>query len=145
MTKSKKMIVGCIESCDLPEFDIQDLHVRVDTGAKTSSLHVNNISRSREDGKVWIKFDLHPDIYNIKQMQSCKARLRDVRIVKSSNGETEERYVIRTRIRMGGAEWPINITLTDRSDMNYMMLLGRQAMGKRLLVDPSARFLLTSA
>lgn len=140
-----KMLVGSIESCDLPELEINDLHIRVDTGAKTSSLHVDNIIRKKEGGKVWIHFDLHPDIYNIKRVLTCKARLRDVRSVKSSNGETEERYVIRTPIRLGEAQWSIDITLTDRSDMSFLMLLGREAMGERLLVDPSASFVLADS
>ena len=142
MNSDEKMQVGCIESCDLPELEIVDLHIRVDTGAKTSSLHVDNIARRKDGGKVWIHFDIHPDIHNVENVLTCKARLRDVRSVKSSNGETEERYVIRTLIRLGQKQWPIDITLTDRSDMSYLMLLGREAMGDRLLVDPSASFLL---
>ena len=142
MNTEGKLLVGCIESCDLPELDINDLHIRVDTGAKTSSLHVDNISRKKIGGKVWVKFDLHPEIHNVSSVQSCKALLRDVRTVKSSNGGLEERYVIRTPIRLGESQWSIDITLTNRADMSYLMLLGREAMGERLLVDPSASFLL---
>jgi len=142
MKLGDRLLVGCIESCDLPELEINDLHTRVDTGAKTSSLHVDNISRLKQDGKVWVQFDLHPDIHSVEKVLRCKARLRDVRSVKSSNGVIEERYVIRTPIRLGDSVWSIDITLTDRSDMSYLMLLGREAMGERLLVDPSASFLL---
>ncbi len=142
MKGREKLLVGCIESCDLPDLEISDLHIRVDTGAKTSSLHVDNISRFKKAGKVWVKFDLHPEIHSVNSVLTCRALLRDVRTVKSSNGSVEERYVIRTLIRLGGEEWPIDITLTNRSDMSYLMLLGREAMGERLLVDPSASFLL---
>lgn len=145
MKSQDKLLVGCIESCDLPELEIHDLHIRVDTGAKTSSLHVDNISREKVGGKVWVKFDLHPEIHSVSSVLTCKALLRDVRTVKSSNGGLEERYVIRTPIRLGDSQWSIDITLTNRSDMSYLMLLGREAMGERLLVDPSASFLLAQS
>ena len=142
MKVKDKLLVGCIESCDLPDLEIMDLHIRVDTGAKTSSLHVDNISRQKIGGKVWVNFDLHPEIHSVDSVLTFKALLRDVRTVKSSNGSIEERYVIRTPIRLGDEQWSIDITLTNRSDMSYLMLLGREAMGERLLVDPSASFLL---
>ena len=136
-----RLIIGCIESCDLPELEITDLHIRIDTGAKTSSLHVDNIKRHKQAGKVWITFDIQPDIHSVERVVTCKALLRDVRVVKSSNGKAEERYVIKTMIRLGGLQWPIEITLTDRSDMSYLMLFGREGMGDRVLVDPSTSFL----
>ncbi|MGC9492360.1 RimK/LysX family protein, partial [Vibrio genomosp. F10] len=69
------------------------------------------------------------------------AAINDIRNVKSSNGEVEERYVIKTSMVLGEQTWPIEITLTDRSDMSYLMLFGREAMGDRCLVDPSKVFI----
>ncbi len=140
---NEKMIIGSLEVCDLPDIGISDLQIRVDTGAKTSSLHVDNLEKFSKKGKPWVRFYIHPDIYDIEKVTSCESALHGVRNVKSSNGMSEERYVIKTLIRLGDQSWPINITLTDRSDMSYLMLFGRQGMGERVLVDPSKTFLLT--
>jgi len=138
-----KTIIGNLEICHLSELGIIDLEVRVDTGAKTSSLHVDNIKRFKKEGKPWVRFDLHPDIYNVENMVECKARISGIRRVKSSNGESQQRYVINTPITLGGMTWDKEITLTDRSDMTYLMLLGREGMGDKILVDPAGTFLLT--
>lgn len=139
-----KLLIGSLEVCDLPELGIFDLQVRVDTGAKTSSLHVDNISRFKKGGKPWIRFDLHPDLYNLDTVVECRAQLSDIRRIKSSNGTSQQRYVITTPIRLGDRSWPIEITLSDRSDMTYLMLLGREGMADRVLVDPSGHFLTSS-
>ncbi|MGB2739590.1 MAG: RimK/LysX family protein [Cognaticolwellia sp.] len=140
MTTKQKSIIGRLESIALPEFAIADLQVRVDTGAKTSSLHVDNIAKFSRKGKVMVKFDLHPDVHNVENIVSCEAPLHDIRRVKSSNGTSEQRYVISTPVQLGHELWTIEITLTDRSDMSYLMLFGREAIGDKFLVDPSKVF-----
>ncbi|TWX64659.1 ATP-dependent zinc protease [Colwellia sp. C1TZA3] len=141
MKKKQKAIIGRLETIALPDLAITDLQVRVDTGAKTSSLHVDNITKFKKNGKVMVRFDLHPDVYNVEDMVSCEAPIHDIRRVKSSNGTSEQRYVISTPVKLGDALWPIEITLTDRSDMSYLMLFGREAIGERFLVDPSKVFI----
>jgi hypothetical protein len=136
-----KLIIGRLESIALPALAIGDLQVRVDTGAKTSSLHVDNIKKSIIDGVHSVTFDIHPDVHNVESMLQCTAPISDMRQVKSSNGTTEQRYVIQTPVVLGKEEWSIEITLTDRSDMSYLMLFGREAIGSRFLVDPSKVFL----
>jgi len=143
MESKEKAIIGRLESIALPDLGIDDMQVRVDTGAKTSSLHVDNIVKYMQNGKPWVKFDIHPDIHNVEKLISCKAVISDIRKIKSSNGTAEQRYVIETPMTLGKETWPIEITLTDRTDMNYLMLFGREAIGKRLLVDPSKVFLAT--
>jgi hypothetical protein len=139
----KKLIVGSLENCDLPDLGIQDLQMRVDTGAKTSSLHVDNITRFKRHGKPWVSFDIHPDVHLVNKVVNKESALHDIRSVKSSNGVSEERYVIKTLFEIAGESWPIEITLTDRSDMSNLMLLGREGMQDRILVSPNERFLLT--
>ncbi|PIE37556.1 MAG: ATP-dependent zinc protease [Gammaproteobacteria bacterium] len=139
---NEKLLVGNIEICSLPELGVLDINTRIDTGAKTSSLHVDNIQREKRRGKPWLTFDIHPDIYNVEDILSCEAPVFDVRSIKSSNGVSEERYVIKTTLEMNKVRWEIEITLADRSNMSCLMLLGRQGMGDRLLVDPSRAFLL---
>ncbi|MBD1388959.1 ATP-dependent zinc protease [Neiella sp. HB171785] len=139
-----KMVIGNLELCALPQLGISDLQIRVDTGAKTSSLHVDNLKQLTKNGRPFVSFDLHPDIYNLEQVVQCHAPLHDSRRIKSSNGGAELRCVIRTLIRLGDQEWPIEVTLTNREDMSYLMLLGREGMGDRVLVDPSKSFLINS-
>lgn len=141
-TEATKMVIGSLETCHLPELGINHLEIRVDTGAKTSSLHVDNIKRHKHNGKPFVQFDIHPDIYHIDTLVTCNTPICDIRRIKSSNGESQERYVIKTLIELGGKSWPIEITLTDRSDMSYLMLFGREGMGNKVLVDPSQTFLL---
>jgi len=141
MTTKEKAIIGRLESIALPELAITDLQVRVDTGAKTSSLHVDNIAKIKKNGKRMVTFDLHPDVHNVDHIVSCQALIHDIRRVKSSNGTSEQRYVIATPVKLGDELWTIEITLTDRSDMSYLMLFGREAIGERFLVDPSKVFI----
>lgn len=135
------MIIGRLESIALPELKIEDLQVRVDTGAKTSSLHADNIKKVKVDGVHNVMFDIHPDSHNVERIVSCCAPISDIRKVKSSNGTSEERYVIETTVVLGEKSWTIEITLTDRSDMSNLMLFGREAIGTKFLVDPSKVFL----
>ncbi|WP_191601201.1 ATP-dependent zinc protease [Marinomonas algicola] len=139
---SEKLIVGSLETCALPDLGITDLQVRVDTGAKTSSLHVDNVKKFTKEGKTWVKFDIHPDVYNVETVIHCESALHDIRSIKSSNGNSEKRFVIKTPLKMGDRIWPIEVTLTNRADMTYLMLLGREGMKDHILVDPSKTFLL---
>lgn len=138
-----KIVIGALELCDLPLLEIADLNIRVDTGATTSSLHVDNIEEFEQDGDLWIRFDIHPDIHNVDKLVRRKAKVADTRKVKSSTATKEKRYVITTRLEMAEQSWEIQLTLTDRSKMTYLMLLGREAMAGRFLVDPEQDYLLT--
>lgn len=139
-----KLIIGNLETIQLPDIKITDLQVRVDTGAKSSSLHVDNIEKFKKGGRPWVRFDLHPDLYDLDDHITCESPIHDIRRIKSSNGESQQRYVIRTSMTLAGQTWPIDITLSDRSDMTYLMLLGREGMGDKVLVDPSQSFLAES-
>jgi hypothetical protein len=138
---NNKILIGRLESITLPFLGIDDLQVRVDTGAKTSSLHVDNIKKTIADGIHSVTFDIHPDAHNVDRIVTCTAPISDIRKVKSSNGKSEQRYVIQTPVSLGRETWDIEITLTDRSDMSYLMLFGREAIGTKFLVDPSQVFL----
>ncbi|MEZ8823356.1 RimK/LysX family protein [Vibrio sp. 10N.261.55.A7] len=140
-TFKNRMIIGNLELCALPEMGIHDLEVRIDTGAKTSSLHVDNIEKIVRDGKPYVAYDLHPGSYRVAQPVRQESLVYDCRRIKSSNGKVEHRYVIETMIQLGGREWPIQLTLSNRNDMTYMMLLGREAMADKVYVDPSQTFL----
>ncbi|WP_218354710.1 ATP-dependent zinc protease family protein [Alteromonas lipotrueiana] len=143
MTQSdSKQLVGALETCDLPALAIEALHIRVDTGATTSSLHVDNLEEFEEDDQLWVSFDIHPDIHNVNRVIRRKAPVLGKKRVKSSTATRERRYVIQTPMVLGGERWDIQLTLTDRSEMTYLMLLGREAMAGRVIVDPEHEYLL---
>jgi ribosomal protein S6--L-glutamate ligase len=137
-----KKILGKEEWCALPTLGIPVIKIKADSGARTSALHAFNIRYSEEDGQTFVTFDVHPIQRNNKIVRSCKAPLLDKRIVKSSSGDKERRPVIKTLIYLGDEEWEIEVTLTDRDAMGYRMLLGREAMENRFLIDPDSSFCL---
>ena len=135
-----KVIVGSEEWCSLPELKVPAIKIRVDSGAKTSALHADQIVPFEKDGEKWIKFIVHPIQRNTKGAIQCEAKVIDKRIVKSSSGTRESRYVINADISLGDQTWTIELTLTNRDSMGYRMLLGREAMAGRLIVDPDEHF-----
>ena len=137
-----KILVGALELCNLPEFEINKLHIRVDTGAKTSSLHVDNIEYFSVNNEDWVRFDIHPDIHDVNTVVTKESKIIDIKKIKSSNGDVQKRPIISTMFEIGDRKWPINITLSDRSSMTYLMLLGRQAMNGHIIVDPEFDYLL---
>jgi len=137
-----KLTVGALEFCSLPDLEIKNLHMRVDTGAKTSSLHVDNIQEFDRKGKRWVSFDIHPDYHHVEEVVRREAKVKSMRTIKMANEVSEKRYVIDTRIILKNHEWPIELNLTDRSNMTYLMLLGREAMAGRVIVDPGEEYLL---
>ena len=137
-----KIILGSEEWCSLPELGIPTIKARVDSGAKTSALHAINIAPFKKEGQNWVKFDINPIQNNVKTVIHCEAPLVDKRIVKSSSGFREERYVIQTNLEIGNSNWHIEMTLTNRDSMGFRMLLGREAMSGRVLVDPEQQYLL---
>jgi ribosomal protein S6--L-glutamate ligase len=138
----QKVIVGCEEWCSLPAIGIPTIKARVDSGAKTSALHAINIKTYSKDNQEWVKFDINPIQNNAKALIHCEAQLVDQRIVKSSSGFREKRYVISTNVSLGGKVWEIELTLTNRDSMGFRMLLGREAMSGRVMVDPEQKFVL---
>ncbi|MEG3766063.1 ATP-dependent zinc protease [Alteromonas sp. 14N.309.X.WAT.G.H12] len=144
MSHFEKRLIGAIEYCDLPELSIRDLTIRVDTGAATSSLHVDNIDEFERNGNLWVSFDIHPDIHQVDNIVRREAPVVARKKVKSSTATLERRYVIDTDIVMAGERWTIQLTLTDRSEMTYLMLFGREAMNGRFIVDPQQAFLLSA-
>ncbi|MBP6558324.1 MAG: 30S ribosomal protein S6--L-glutamate ligase [Flavobacterium sp.] len=137
-----KIILGSEEWCSFPELGIPAIKARVDSGAKTSALHAINIAPFVKDTENWVKFDINPIQNNLKTVIHCEARLVDKRIVKSSSGFREQRYVIKTNLCIGTDTWEIEMTLTNRDSMGFRMLLGREAMSGRILVDPEQKYLL---
>ena len=137
-----KIVIGKEEWCSLPALGLPAIKARIDSGAKTSSLHAFNIHTFRDNGQEYAHFDIHPIQDNRKVVKSCRGLVVDQRSVKSSSGDKERRLVIKTPINLGGETWDIEITLTNRDAMGYRMLIGREAMAGRTLIDPDVSFCL---
>ncbi|GAB5390220.1 MAG: 30S ribosomal protein S6--L-glutamate ligase [Alphaproteobacteria bacterium] len=136
-----KLIVGREEWCGFPDLGLPAVKARVDSGAKTSSLHAFNIKVFERDGVHMVRFDVHPIQKTRKIVHRCEAPLVDQRAVKSSSGHETVRPVIRTQLELGAWSGEVEMTLANRDKMGYRMLLGREAMKGEMLVDPEAAFL----
>lgn len=136
----EKIIVGSEEWCGLPDLGIPAIQARIDSGAKTSALHAVNIQPFLKGKEQWVRFEVHPIRTNRRVTTHSEAKITSRRGVRSSNGVLEKRFVINTTLKLGSANWPIELTLTDRDEMGLRMLIGREAMEQRILVDPGVRF-----
>ncbi len=139
-TDTDKLCIGWREWVALPELNLPAIKAKVDTGARTSALHAFLIEPYNEDGRDMLRFMIHP----IQQYQDlaveCHCPVFDYRKVTDSGGHSEMRYVIQSDVVIGGREWPIELTLTNRDTMRFRMLLGRRAMEDRFIVDPGASY-----
>lgn len=140
--KKQKALIGWREWADLPDFDVKHVNAKIDTGAKTSAIHAFRIRETVIKGVDHVEFYLHPVQRRKKPEVFCCAPVAGRRIVRSSNGQEEERYVIETRLRLGRRTWKIELTLTNRDAMGFRLLLGRDALGRRFLIDAGASYLL---
>ncbi|MGR9092202.1 MAG: ATP-dependent zinc protease family protein, partial [Gammaproteobacteria bacterium] len=120
---------------------IAKIKAKVDTGARTSALHAFEIIEMSRDGVPWVRFGVHPEQHSTEREIWCEAPILDKRIVRDSGGHEQERPVIKTPIRLGDSTWAIEMTLTNRDNMGFRVLLGRTAIRDRYLVDPGRSYL----
>lgn len=128
--------LGWEEWVSLHDLGLPALEAKIDTGAKTSALHAKNIEPFGPKTKPQVRFTVHPNPDRPDFGIPCAAPIIDQREVTSSNGASEMRYVIQTNIFIGSRSWPIEVTLTDREQMTYRMLIGRQAL-QNVMVSPT--------
>jgi hypothetical protein len=146
MPKSKSSpldALGWREWVALPALGIPEIKAKVDTGARTSTLHAFSLQPFQIDGQEMIRFDMHPLQRNTHKMITCEAQVVDIRSVTDSGGHREDRYVIRTPIAIGELTWSIEVTLTERDTMLFRMLLARNAIRGKFLVNPGRSFLMS--
>lgn len=139
-----RIVTGWLEHVDLPELGLFGEKAKIDTGARTSSLHVDRITPYTADDGTHrariVKYVRHAG--EKRQKLEWDVELHDFRKVKSSNGAVEERAVIATLLRLGNITRKREFTLTNRKQMRYQILVGRKGLGKLFHVDPSRKFLL---
>ena len=133
---TNKITVGWREWLALPELGIDKIKAKVDTGARTSCIHAFRVEEFTQEEQVWVRFWVHPIQDDNDTEIQCQAKVIDQRTVTDSGGHQEQRYVIQTQLLIGGQQWPIEATLTNRDTMKFRMLLGRTAMAGRIVVDP---------
>ena len=134
--------VGWREWVQLPDLVDVPIKAKVDTGAKTSSLHAFFIEPYMKDGKPWVKFLLHPNQNDYDIEVECHSAVSDKRDVSDSGGHKENRYVIESTILLGKEVLIAELTLTDRDSMSFRMLLGRNLLRGAYLVDSGSSFLM---
>lgn len=134
-------LIGWREYLTLPQFNISYIKAKIDTGARTSALHAYNITEYSEGDRTMIKFQVHPIQRETHTTVDCIAPLLEYRKVTNSGGHGQIRPVIITEVKLGKYQWEIELTLTNRDVMGFRMLLGREAIRRRFLVDTSHSFL----
>jgi ribosomal protein S6--L-glutamate ligase len=134
-----KLNFGWEEWISLPGLGLPAVKAKVDTGARTSALHAHDIETFGTAVKPQVRFNVHPIAGREDIVITCSAPLVDRREVTSSNGESEQRYVIETTLEVGGQSWPIEVTLTNRENLTSRMLLGRQALNDHITISATER------
>lgn len=132
--------IGWREWVTLPELGIAAVKVKVDTGARSSALHAWNVARFKRDGAHWVRFQVHPIIDDDTTTVTCEAPLLGMKWVRSSSGKKTFRPVIHTTFLIGSHRYSIDLTLVRRDLMGFRMLLGRQALRRRFLVNSGRSF-----
>jgi hypothetical protein len=139
--KNQATIIGFREWVSLPNLGLMAIKAKIDTGAKTSSLHAFDIEiEETRHGKTYVMFKVHPLQNEMGLVVSCRALMVDRRVVTDSGGHREERYVIRTTFTLAGIRKKIELTLSNRESMKYRMLIGREALAQ-YYIDPSQSYL----
>lgn len=138
---SERQTVGWREWVALPRLDTPWIKAKIDTGARSSALHAFGLEEFERDGAPWVRFEIHPWQRSSDDPISAETPVVDIRTVRSSNGSSERRPVIATTLQLTEREIPIELTLTRRDEMGFRLLIGRQTLRGRFLVDPERSFM----
>ena len=128
-------IIGRTEQVDIPEWELYELSAKIDTGAYTSSLHCHHIRSFKKNGKPFVRFKLLDPSHDIYDDKLFELPVYKTKKVKSSNGQIEERFIVKATIVLAGQTLKAQLSLTDRSEMRYPLLIGRKLLRGRFLVD----------
>ena len=138
------LIIGWQEHVDLPLLGLTNLKAKIDTGARTSALHATDIVEFQRDGRDWVRFHSMFDDDAHDRIVECP--VHDRRHIKNTSGIPEHRVIIRTRFRIAEHLWKIDLSLTERTEMKFRMIVGRTALRRHpILVHPGKRNLATEA
>jgi hypothetical protein len=138
--QSNLPIIGWREWVGLPELGIERIKAKVDTGARSSSLHATGVEVFQLDGLPHARFKMHPYHRFPERFVSVQARIEEFRMVRSSSGKSTNRPVISSLVSLLGEVWPVELTLANRAEMGFRMLLGREAFRGKFIVDAGSSF-----
>jgi hypothetical protein len=133
-------VIGWREWISLPDLGVKTIKVKVDTGARSSSLHAVKQRIFERDSEKWVRFHVNPVQNKSKNKIQAEAKVLEFRSIRSSSGIADMRPVIITHIKLLDLVWPIEITLSNRDEMGFRMLLGRQAFRHKFYVDAGRSF-----
>tara|TARA_R110001592_G_scaffold38643_2_gene127378 strand:- start:490 stop:924 length:435 start_codon:yes stop_codon:yes gene_type:complete len=134
-----KTTIGRVDKADFPELHLVDIDLKIDSGAYTSSIHCSDINEIEVEGANFIRFTLldpEHDFYNNKEFSTKNYASK---MVKSSNGISEKRFLIETEIVIFNESFPIHLTLSERKDMTFPILLGRKFLNKKFVIDTAKK------
>jgi hypothetical protein len=137
---SEHTILGWREWICLPSLHLVPLKAKIDTGAKTCALHAFYVEPFVREARAWVRFGIHPRLRHRNAVVHCEAPLVDRREVMDSGGHRELRCVIDTELQLGHQRFRAQVTLTDRETLQYRMLIGRNALRGRFLVDSTRSY-----
>lgn len=135
-------LIGWREWLSLPDLGIPGIKAKIDTGARSSALHTQRYEIVQIGGQEIVRFVVHPVRFRRRIELVCESPIIGRRVVRDSGGKAELRPFIRARAVLGSLDWEIDLSLTNREDMRFRMLLGRAALAGLCVVDPSASYLL---
>ena len=142
-SKRPLTIIGWHECISLPKLGLRDFAVKVDTGAKTTALHADDIETFLKNGEKWVRFKC-PDIAGMPP-KTCAFPVFTKRDITNTSGQPETRIVIRTLMVLAERSWKIDISLTDRGTMRFPLILGRRALrGHNIAVHPGRSYLVSA-
>lgn len=141
----EKKAIGWREWVELPDFALGKIKAKIDTGARSSSIHAFDIEAFDRNGEKWVRFKIHPLQHSDDTVVDCSAKVKDYRSVTDSGGHKTMRYIIETSFQIGTDVFTAELSLFNRSNMLFRMLVGRTALKGRYLVDPSRSYCLSSA
>ena len=128
-------LIGWREWASLPDLNVKRIKAKIDSGARSSCLHAFDIETGEEDGEEFVRFSIHPRQRSTDWVIRTQATILEYREVRSSNGIVELRPVIVTELELMGQQFEVDLTLADRSEMSFRMLIGREAIRGRFLLD----------
>ena len=134
-----QIVIGWIDKIDIPEFGLQEIPAKIDTGANRSAIHCSEILLSNSNGEEEITFHIPLDSSHGINIFHAKTFFK--KRIKSSSGHVEERYIIKTEIVLFGKKFRTTFSLTDRTEMKYPILIGRKLLKSRFVVDVSKEYL----
>lgn len=133
-------VIGWREWVALPDLGVDRIKVKVDTGARSSALHAFDVQEFTRDEETWVRFKIHPMQRKSAGEIVAEAKVLEYRLIKNTGGIATRRPVILTHVNLLGESWEVELTLANRDTMGFRMLLGREAVRRKMLVDPGGSY-----